>query len=496
MEKKILALSICIFLISSILVIPTVSATSTVTVSIKIHRIQIIDSIEGSGDQCDWYYYVGISEDGGINYQWTSPSVPMINNMDDWTVDVFHNFSGISTSIVTIAIVLCEEDGWWPLSDDLADISSDICSGCNYDDRGDPILPDNVNYGKYVGTYNLANDILTGHTTIQELNYYKTSGEYDDISGDENDAAVYFDVSDNYDSPIAEAGIDHTIYTNEKVNFDGGESTASEGSTITDYKWNVDDDSQWDYQTQIASYTYTTKGTYTVTLQVTDSIGVTDTDTCVVNVQNRNPTAAFAYSPSNSPHPTTLDTIQFTDTSTDSDGTLASWFWNFDDGSTSTERNPTHKYTTGETYTVSLKTTDNDGGYDTETKSITVVEMANIVGTVKDAEGNPISSANVRLYTAGTTSLLKSATTDSIGRYTITEVVTDTYDIETSKSGYDNNKKTSKYISSGENSIDFVLTIPSPSSDNNGNGTPGFELILVLGALVLLLFRNKTRKKF
>ena len=498
MERTILALSICIGLISGILIIPTVSATSTATVSITIHRIQKIDSIEGSGDQADWYYYVGISEDGGNNYQWISPSsIPMIDNKDDWTVDTIHTFSSIKKSVVKISIVLCEEDGW-PFSDDLADISSDICSGCNYDDVADPILPDNVDYGKYIGTYNLATNTLTGDTTIRELNYYKTSGEYDNIPGDENDAAVYFNISDNYDAPVAEAGTEHTILTGEKVNFDGGQSAASTGSSITDYKWDVDGDNQWDYQTQIASYTYSKKGTYTVTLEVTDSIGVKDTDTSTVTVQNRNPTAAFEYNPKNSPHPTTLDTVSFTDTSTDSDGTLASWYWNFGDGATSTERNPTHKYTTGGTYTVSLKATDNDGGYDTETKSITVVEMANIVGTVKDGEGNLISGATVRLYTAGTTSLLKSATTDSMGRYTITEVVTNTYDIEASKSGYDNNKKSSKYVSSGENTIDFVLTIPSqpsPTKPDDGNGTPGFELILVICAIALILIGNRTRKK-
>jgi len=44
-------------------------------------------------------------------------------------------------------------------------------------------------------------------------------------------------------------------------------------------------------------------------------------------------------------------TIQFTDTST---GGPASWLWDFGDGNTSTDRNPTHTYTTPGNYTVNL----------------------------------------------------------------------------------------------------------------------------------------------
>jgi len=45
------------------------------------------------------------------------------------------------------------------------------------------------------------------------------------------------------------------------------------------------------------------------------------------------PTADFTYSPM---PPTALDPIQCTDTSTDNDGLIISWSWDFDDGSTST----------------------------------------------------------------------------------------------------------------------------------------------------------------
>src|SRR5207247_5991696 len=52
-------------------------------------------------------------------------------------------------------------------------------------------------------------------------------------------------------------------------------------------------------------------------------------------------------------------TCNFTDTSFDSDGTIASRSWTFGDGGTSTAANPSHTYATGGTYTVTLTVTDN-----------------------------------------------------------------------------------------------------------------------------------------
>lgn len=64
--------------------------------------------------------------------------------------------------------------------------------------------------------------------------------------------------------------------------------------------------------------------------------------------------------------------VNFTDSSTDSDGTIASRSWSFGDGSTSTATSPSHTYAAAGTYSVSLTVTDNSGASNTKTESVTV----------------------------------------------------------------------------------------------------------------------------
>jgi bacterial leucyl aminopeptidase len=65
-------------------------------------------------------------------------------------------------------------------------------------------------------------------------------------------------------------------------------------------------------------------------------------------------------------------TASFSDTSTDSDGSIASRSWNFGDSTTSTATNPAKTYAASGTYTVALTVTDNVGASNTISKSVTV----------------------------------------------------------------------------------------------------------------------------
>ena len=72
--------------------------------------------------------------------------------------------------------------------------------------------------------------------------------------------------------------------------------------------------------------------------------------------------------------------IQFTDQSTcynnqQNPVTCSSWLWNFDDSTTSTQRNPQHTYSQTNTYNVNLKATDSDGINCSITKPVQVIEL-------------------------------------------------------------------------------------------------------------------------
>ncbi|MBI5087697.1 MAG: PKD domain-containing protein, partial [Actinobacteria bacterium] len=126
--------------------------------------------------------------------------------------------------------------------------------------------------------------------------------------------------------------------------------------TITGYAWDFGDGQLGSGATPTHAYAH--GGTYTVTLTVTDSDSATATITnsvTVVDPPNVAPTASFTSN-------CTLLSCTFTSTSTDSDGTIASYAWNFGDTTSSTTGpSVTHPYAAAGTYTVTLSVTDDDG---------------------------------------------------------------------------------------------------------------------------------------
>jgi PKD repeat protein len=141
-------------------------------------------------------------------------------------------------------------------------------------------------------------------------------------------------------------------------------STDSDG-TIASRAWNFGDGTS--STATNPSKTYVAGGTYSVILTVTDNRGATHSVTKALTVATTNaaPTANFSVA-------TNGLTATFTDSSSDSDGTIVSRSWNFGDGTSSTATNPSKTYTAAGAYTVSLAVTDNRGAMHTKTVSVTV----------------------------------------------------------------------------------------------------------------------------
>ena len=132
----------------------------------------------------------------------------------------------------------------------------------------------------------------------------------------------------------------------------------------------------WDYgdgspTSSTPSHTYSAEGRYTVTLTVTDDRGGTDTREREARptappAPNQPPTAAFTFGCNE------LNCSFNSDGSSDGDGQIDRYQWDFGDGSGSDARNPQHSYAASGTYQVTLTVTDNDGASNSQTQSATV----------------------------------------------------------------------------------------------------------------------------
>ncbi len=142
---------------------------------------------------------------------------------------------------------------------------------------------------------------------------------------------------------------------------------------LATYRWEYGDGTYDEGPNCIASHTYQNPGTYSVTLTITTVCDVyTRTKNDIITVYyNGPPVADFIGSPTSGMAPIS---VNFTDQSY---GDITSWLWDFGDGTTSDLQNPSHTYTSGGNYTVSLTVTG-PHGEDTETR----VSYLNVASTV------------------------------------------------------------------------------------------------------------------
>jgi len=156
------------------------------------------------------------------------------------------------------------------------------------------------------------------------------------------------------------------------VSFDATGSSASGSATITGYSWSFGDGTSATGAS--ATHSFTSAGTYSTVLTVTDSNGLTSSASTPVVVtaaaENVAPKAVISATPTSGSAPLT---VTFDGSaSSDSDGSIASYTWQFGDGSSGSGKTVSHTYTTEASFTATLQVTDNLGATATTSTAITV----------------------------------------------------------------------------------------------------------------------------
>ena len=215
--------------------------------------------------------------------------------------------------------------------------------------------------------------------------------------------------------PIADAGPDQTVDEDTLVTFDGSNSTDNVG--ITGYNWTFTDAAPKSLTGVSPTYTFTTSGIYTVTLNVTDADGNWDTDVVVITVLDATDPDADA-GPDQTVDAGTLVTFNGTG-STDNVG-IEGYTWTFTDVTlqTLTGANPAYNFTNSGVYSVTLNVTDADGNWDTDVVVITVLDATDPV-----ADAGP----NQTIYENTVATFDGSDSTDNVGiegyTWTFTDVM-------------------------------------------------------------------------
>ncbi len=223
-------------------------------------------------------------------------------------------------------------------------------------------------------------DGATG-TGVSPTHSYSAAGTYTvsltvtDNDGATNTASTTATItSTGNQPPVADPNGPYTGNVGMSITFDGSGSSDPDG-TIASYAWTFGDGATGSGVSP--THSYAADGTYTVSLTVTDNAGAThsaSTTATITTTGNLPPTAN-----PNGPYTGTVGaSITFNGSgSSDPDGTIASYAWNFGDGATGTGVSPTHSYSAAGTYTVSLTVTDNDGATNTASTTATITSTGN-----------------------------------------------------------------------------------------------------------------------
>ncbi|WP_455393077.1 PKD domain-containing protein [[Eubacterium] cellulosolvens] len=218
----------------------------------------------------------------------------------------------------------------------------------------------------------------TGKTTSEmktKTTFTDAGRNFDNIWDiDEGVTYPYFREANN--PPEADAGGPYEVDEGTEITFDASDSSDPDEDEL-EYRWDFNNDDTWDtvYSTDpTAKYTWYDDYSGTVKVEVYDGED-TDTDTASVTVNNVAPTANAGgpYSGAEG------SAITISGSATDPGTDTFSYAWDLDDDGfydDSTIQNPSWTWYDNGVYNIKLKVTDDDGGWDIDTSSVTVNNVA------------------------------------------------------------------------------------------------------------------------
>jgi PKD repeat protein len=230
----------------------------------------------------------------------------------------------------------------------------------------------------------------------------KVSGRYrDGRSFDTEDSANLIVEPPSIPLPVAKPGGPYNGNVGQTITFDGSQSTAPGGQTLT-YAWNFGDNATGSGVSP--THAYSSAGTFTVSLTVTDTGGEANTAMTVAVVVPLPVAKPGGPYNGNVGQTITFDGSQ----STAPGGQTLTYAWNFGDNTTGSGVSPTHAYSSAGTFSVSLTVTDTSGGTGTAMTSVVVnVIVPNVVGLAQSAAMAAIVGADL---TVGTVTRQQSTT--------------------------------------------------------------------------------------
>jgi len=288
-----------------------------------------------------------------------------------------------TTGVYTIILTITDNDGYTDTATDTVTLGTPEAS-FTYSPES-PITEQLITFNAsssydpngYIVSYvwNFGDGNITTVTNPIITHTYDTSGNYTvslTVADNQGLTDTTTEVVSVGKSPVASFTYTPSVpYVGDTITFNASQSTPSSGN-ITNYVWDFGDSLLIENNTTpITTHKYTASGSYTVSLTIKDSAGLTNTETKTIVIQ-QSPVAIFTHSPT---YPQAFDTVTFNASdSYDANGYIVSYVWDFGDGNITTVTTPiiTHVYNSAGNYTVILTVADNEGYTHTTTQSLYV----------------------------------------------------------------------------------------------------------------------------